>query len=89
MRTVRAIRGSERPRAPVNEEIRATLSHLRAAMEGLVQWMEQRGRTDSEALQLMASLRKMGDEIVRCLSACPLEMILQEEPAESGLREEK
>jgi len=87
MRTVRAIRGSERPRAPVIEEIRAVLSHLGAAMEGLVEWMEQRRRTDSEALQLVASLRKMGDEAVRCLSACPLDMILQEESAESEWRD--
>jgi hypothetical protein len=79
MRTVRAIRGGEHPRAPVQEEMRAALSHLRAAMERLVEWMERRRRADSETLELIASLRKLGDGVVRCLSECPLEMILWEE----------
>lgn len=79
MRTVRAIRGVEQPRAGVQEEIRAGLSHLCAAMEGLAEWMAQEGRTDPEALQLIATLREIGDGVVRCLSACPIEMILQRE----------
>ena len=79
MRTVRAIRGVERPRAQVQEEIRAALSHLCAAIEGLVEWMEQERRTDSEALQLLDSLKKIGDDVVRSLSACPLPMIAPRE----------
>ena len=79
MRTVRAIRGTERSRARVQGDIRAALSHLCAAMEGLVEWMEQEQRTDSEALQLIDGLRKVGDGAVRCLSACPLELVLQKE----------
>ena len=76
MRTVRAIRGTEPPPAGVQEELRAGLAHLCAAMEGLVEWMEQERRADPEALQLIASLRKIGDDVVRCLSASPLKMIL-------------
>jgi len=77
VRTVRAIRGVERPRAGVHEELRAGLSHLCAAMEGLAEWMEQERRPDPEALQLIANLRKIADGVVRSLSACPLEMIVQ------------
>jgi len=80
LRTVRAIRGSERSRARVQADIRAALSHLTVAMEGLVGWMEQEQRTDAEALQLLDSLRKLGDGVVRCLAACPLEMVLQKDP---------
>jgi hypothetical protein len=79
MRTIRAIRGGESPHASVQEEIRAALAHLCSAMNRLVEWMEQERRTDSEALQLMGSLREMGDGVVRCLSACPLDMIFSEE----------
>lgn len=80
VRTVRAIRGVEQPRAGVHEELRAGLSHLCTAMEGLAEWMEQEQRIDSEALQLIADLRKIGDGVVRCLTACPIEMIAQREP---------
>lgn len=82
LRTVRAIRGSERSRAGVQADIRAALSHLTAAMEGLVEWMEQEQRTDAEALQLIDSLRKLGDGVVRSLSACPLELVMQKESSD-------
>ena len=82
MRTVRAIRGGENPHPSVQDEIQAALSHLCAAMNRLVEWMEQERRTDSDALQLMDRLREMGDGVARCVSACPLGMILQGESAE-------
>ncbi len=77
MRTVRAIRGADRPRDGVPEEIRAALAHLCAAMEGLVDWMEQEGAANSNATQLLKQLQTLGDGVVRCLSACPVEIILE------------
>ena len=82
MRAVRAIRGPERSRAGVQRDIHAALSHLTTAMEGLVEWMEQEQRTDTEALQLIDSLRKLGDGVVRCLSACPLALVRQKESSD-------
>ncbi|HET7264424.1 MAG TPA: hypothetical protein VFL28_07120 [bacterium] len=84
MRTVRAIRGADRPRAGVPEEIRAALAHLCAAMEGLVDWMEQEGGTDSNAMQLLQDLHRVGDGVVRCLSACPVQIILEKADEDAG-----
>jgi hypothetical protein len=87
VRTVRAIRGADRPRG-VPEEIRAALTHLCAAMDGLVEWMEQEQRLApealQEALQLIDRLRALGDGVVRCLAACPLDMVAQQERQESA-----
>ena len=77
MRTVRAIRGTDRPRAEVPDEIRAALAHLCDAMDGLVDWMEQERRADPDAVALLGTLQLVGAGVVRCLSACPLDMIVK------------
>lgn len=77
MRTVRAIRGADRARPKVPEEIRAALAHLYAAMDGLVDWMEQERRADPDAVKLLGNLQEVGASVVRCLSACPLDIILK------------
>lgn len=88
MRTVRAIRGADRPRAEVPEEIRAALAHLCAAMDGLVDWMEQERRADPDAVKLLGNLQEIGSGIVRCLSACPLDIILKKPAAPSSNAEQ-
>lgn len=83
IRAVRAIRGTAAragvPGVGVQEEMRAALAHLCAAMDGLVDWMQQRGRADSEALQLVARLRRAGDAVAQCMAECPVEVVLHED----------